>query len=458
MGSPGTLTLGSTVTGGTSSIFEDDASQKLATYLRNLQGERGKIEAFKRELPLCMELLDAAIESTKQRVIMDDECSDGSKRTQDFMPLKKRWESSRRSEEKVVLGRPAWMGEAQLWTKHQQQHSSTVEVDFGIDQPAGKGAAAAAPRLLHRQGGAFVPFNRDRQLASPPFSPPTAAAACVVPDAASLSLSTTMSTVPTTTTAATNNNGGDSEENTRVRDSSDARVSVEFAAQTRAAAAQPQRKARRCWSPELHRRFVSALQQLGGSQVATPKQIRELMKVDGLTNDEVKSHLQKYRLHTRRSSPSPSPSSHAPQLLILGWVPPAECTPPAAAAVGAASQASTGGVCNDPTPPSAAAVPLEHTPPQSLRGASPSRRESPHSSSDSYMDESDDEQEEAKSTTSSQKHHQQSHSPPDEKSSEQQVLLQSKGSTTCLPDIDSITRNRSSMGKLQTFRKAKAAA
>jgi SHAQKYF class myb-like DNA-binding protein len=52
------------------------------------------------------------------------------------------------------------------------------------------------------------------------------------------------------------------------------------------------RKQRRCWSPELHRRFVNALNQLGGSQVATPKQIRELMKVDGLTNDEVKSHLQ----------------------------------------------------------------------------------------------------------------------------------------------------------------------
>ena len=31
--------------------------------------------------------------------------------------------------------------------------------------------------------------------------------------------------------------------------------------------------------------------------VATPKQIRELMKVDGLTNDEVKSHLQVSRLH-----------------------------------------------------------------------------------------------------------------------------------------------------------------
>ena len=29
---------------------------------------------------------------------------------------------------------------------------------------------------------------------------------------------------------------------------------------------QNSRKQRRCWSPELHRRFVEALQQLGGSQ------------------------------------------------------------------------------------------------------------------------------------------------------------------------------------------------
>lgn len=29
-----------------------------------------------------------------------------------------------------------------------------------------------------------------------------------------------------------------------------------------------------------------------GSAAATPKQIRELMKVNGLTNDEIKSHLQ----------------------------------------------------------------------------------------------------------------------------------------------------------------------
>jgi hypothetical protein len=35
--------------------------------------------------------------------------------------------------------------------------------------------------------------------------------------------------------------------------------------------------------------------------VATPKQIRELMKVDGLTNDEVKSHLQVRNCLTKKS-------------------------------------------------------------------------------------------------------------------------------------------------------------
>ena len=50
----------------------------------------------------------------------------------------------------------------------------------------------------------------------------------------------------------------------------------------------------------LHLHFCSLIQLsevsnsilLGHFAVATPKQIRELMQVDGLTNDEVKSHLQ----------------------------------------------------------------------------------------------------------------------------------------------------------------------
>ncbi|KAF8104573.1 hypothetical protein N665_0171s0076 [Sinapis alba] len=85
------------------------------------------------------------------------------------------------------------------------------------------------------------------------------------------------------------------------------------------------RKQRRCWSLQLHRRFLNALQHLGGPHVATPKQIRELMKVDGLTNDEVKSHLQKYRLHTRRPSQTipNNGNSQTQHFVFVGdlWVP-----------------------------------------------------------------------------------------------------------------------------------------
>ncbi|ESQ30531.1 hypothetical protein EUTSA_v10011605mg [Eutrema salsugineum] len=75
------------------------------------------------------------------------------------------------------------------------------------------------------------------------------------------------------------------------------------------------RKQRRCWTPELHRRFVDALQHLGGPGVATPKQIREHMQEEGLTNDEVKSHLQKYRLHMRKPNSNPEKQS----VVVLGF-------------------------------------------------------------------------------------------------------------------------------------------
>ncbi|WOL14015.1 hypothetical protein Cni_G22795 [Canna indica] len=52
---------------------------------------------------------------------------------------------------------------------------------------------------------------------------------------------------------------------------------------------------RLCWTPELHHRFLLAIEHLGGHQMATPKRIRELMNVKGLTCNHVRSHLQKYR-------------------------------------------------------------------------------------------------------------------------------------------------------------------
>ncbi|KAH7681811.1 Myb domain plants domain-containing protein [Dioscorea alata] len=264
---------------------DHDQLDQLQDFLSRLQDERSKIEAFQRELPLCMQLINnAAMEAYKQQLETLLTNQGVIKPVlEEFIPLKTMSINESDKASDPYLEKASWMVSAQLWnpasdiTKKEEQEPSLSaplkETQENID------SNHKLPfDSKQRNGGAFLPFSKDKSKGS----------SLVVSPGKEMDNDQQQTKVTTTTTTQTH------------------------------------RKARRCWSPDLHRRFVNALQILGGSQVATPKQIRELMKVDGLTNDEVKSHLQKYRLHTRRPMPAPQPATAPPQLVVLGgiWVPP----------------------------------------------------------------------------------------------------------------------------------------
>ncbi|MQL70987.1 hypothetical protein Taro_003305 [Colocasia esculenta] len=73
------------------------------------------------------------------------------------------------------------------------------------------------------------------------------------------------------------------------------------------------KRPRLVWTPQLHRRFVDVVAHLGIKN-AVPKTIMQLMNVEGLTRENVASHLQKYRLYLKRmqgsSSEGPSSTDH----------------------------------------------------------------------------------------------------------------------------------------------------
>ncbi|KAL5991822.1 PHO85 cyclin-1 [Asimina triloba] len=82
------------------------------------------------------------------------------------------------------------------------------------------------------------------------------------------------------------------------------------------ASARTLKRPRLVWTPQLHKRFVDVVAHLGIKN-AVPKTIMQLMNVEGLTRENVASHLQKYRLYLKRmngradgSGPSSSSADH----------------------------------------------------------------------------------------------------------------------------------------------------
>ncbi|KAL9394112.1 hypothetical protein Peur_013397 [Populus x canadensis] len=257
-----------------------DGSQKLPNpddYVKRLEDERRKIDAFKRELPLCMLLLNEAIIRLKEEAMQCKELNA-------LVPVK--GDSNEDGNDKKK-----WMSSVQLWNTNNNINLDCKNQDTR-SEPKQRGeedddrSTCENPIQLGNhgnKGGAFVPFKAlsgfERSKKKEEKE--------VVSQVTGLSL---MTPVPKSCDFMSKSNSCGNQMKTQSKSQQQQQQQRQHA----------YRKQRRCWSPELHRCFVDALQQLGGYQVATPKQIRELMQVDGLTNDEVKSHLQKYRLHLRK--------------------------------------------------------------------------------------------------------------------------------------------------------------
>lgn len=78
-------------------------------------------------------------------------------------------------------------------------------------------------------------------------------------------------------------------------------------------AARTAKRPRLVWTPQLHKRFVDVVTHLGIKK-AVPKTIMQLMNVEGLTRENVASHLQKYRLYLKRQGlpfDGPSTADHS---------------------------------------------------------------------------------------------------------------------------------------------------
>ncbi|CAN4094335.1 unnamed protein product [Withania somnifera] len=305
-----------------------DQTQNLEEFLARLEEERVKIDAFKRELPLCMQLLTNAMEASRQQLQSHRENNNhiGHRPVlEEFIPLKNNNASVELGEEKLVANNTStivdnkanWMTSAQLWSPPSDHHQETKQVQV---------STTCNKENDHHMGFSIGPnLALDNNNSSCPSSTTLALASCNKQNETTLIVDDHNKNMEVVNIINNNNNNGSCINNVQQDSQSIGGGTNSTSTSTQQQQQQqPHRKARRCWSPDLHRRFVNALQMLGGSQVATPKQIRELMKVDGLTNDEVKSHLQKYRLHTRRPSPSPQATTAPAHLVVLGgiWVPP----------------------------------------------------------------------------------------------------------------------------------------
>ncbi|KAL6546078.1 hypothetical protein OROGR_009952 [Orobanche gracilis] len=288
---------------------------KLEDRANRLRDEMKKIDAFKRELPLCMVLLSDAIVETEEEL---SQCkkSNSEPVLEEFIPLKKICNDEKVPENDISCREKMnWMSSVQLWNSDNNQLALKLDntkkrTEKEMNRTMMMDNLFQSSKNRTVENTSVLPFKECTNF--PVVLVGKDRDELPVPD---LSLCTPESM--NLRDCNTNPIGFSPQSCSSISGSPSA---TNFQSNHKTGHNQSARKQRRCWSPELHRRFIDALQHLGGAKAATPKQIRDLMQVDGLTNDEVKSHLQKYRIHSRRLTANPSSSQSVDM-----WMPEENC-------------------------------------------------------------------------------------------------------------------------------------
>ncbi|THU74977.1 hypothetical protein C4D60_Mb04t39070 [Musa balbisiana] len=209
---------------------------RLVESIKILEEEKRKIEAFQRELPLCMHLLGEVIDGLKKET---ERCGGGcfGRVLQELLPVESRVEEDG---EVKVDDKMNWMSSAQLWSDNYGENDISHEHH---EDGRRQGKENLFLECKSPGGdGAFLPFEALLTVSASSEEKKPAAA---LPDRRGC--------------------GRGPKSVGRAPESSPAPATVcghlGFQSQH-----QPSRKARRCWSQELHRRFTIAIQQLGGAQ------------------------------------------------------------------------------------------------------------------------------------------------------------------------------------------------
>ncbi|CAA2976890.1 transcription factor HRS1-like [Olea europaea subsp. europaea] len=249
---------------------------KLDDYVNRLQDEMKKIDAFKRVLPLCMLLLKDAIVTMEEEL---KQCKKSNTRPvlEEFIPLKNpnddEHEKVKATTENDANNRDKmnWMSSVQLWNSdHHHQYpnldlhnnNQTLKLDIkkGVEEEILRPVMDDLFRSGKNRtmGKESVPFKgcksySERKEDRSELSGVTGLSLCTQKmkssrediDYSGLSLKSSSS---------------------RLGSSLVTNVGSNMRTAQQSKQQQTERKQRRCWSPELHRRFVDALQQLGGPQ------------------------------------------------------------------------------------------------------------------------------------------------------------------------------------------------